>query len=841
MSFPRKRDSLSAQQDSRFCGDDSFSYARVRSVIRALHALSALLSHWRRKPLQLVALLGGLTIATALWSGVQALNAQARTAYDRAAQTLGGDAVPSLALPGGARFDQQAFVDLRRAGWPVSPVLEGRLRAGETRVRIIGIEPLTMPAEARMTGEMSGPFNGEMFEGFMAPPWRAFAAPETVEALRGEAGLPPLVANGDMAPGLLLMDIGAAQDVLEAPGQITRLLLDPDAPPPAGSPGDATDLPLERSTAEAQGDLDRLTKSFHLNLTAFGLLAFLVGLFIVYSAIALAFEQRLPILRTLRALGISARMLTGVLLAELLSLSLLGGIAGVVGGYLIAAALMPDVAASLGGLYGAEVPGTLSLEPSWWLAGIAISVFGAMGAAAYSLLKAYRMPPLAAANRYAWRAAQRGWLWAQGGLAIVLLIAAAGLMLFAEGLVAGFAGLAALLLGAALLLPPALAVILKAGQGMARGPLSQWFWADAQQQLSGLSLALMALLLALGANIGVGTMVNGFRDTFTDWLDRRLVADIYYAARNDAENAQIRAWLADRSDVITVLQGVQAEALMDGLPILVAGYTDDAVYRRSWPMIAIADGAFDRVARGEAVFASEQLAARLDLSVGDRIEVAGWTVPVAGIYPDYGNPKGQISAGIDTVRDRFPGARRSETGLLVAGGQTEKVIAAMRERFGMEDNLIDQGALKRYSRGVFEDTFAVTAALNVLTMGVAGFALFMSLLTLSEMRLPQLAPLWAAGVTRRSLAGLELLKTLAMALFTALLAIPLGLAVAWCLVAVVNVQAFGWRLPFHLFPGQWVALVGLALLTAGLAALWPILSLRTMPPVRLVRVFTDER
>ena len=810
-------------------------------MTRALHALVALLSHWRRKPLQLVALLGGLTIATALWSGVQALNAQARSAYDQAAQTLGGDAVPSLTLPGGARFDEQAFVDLRRAGWPVSPVLEGRLRIDDTRIRVLGIEPLTMPAKARMTGDAIGPGDGALFEGFMAPPWRAFAAPETIETLRGKPGLPPLVSRDDIAPGLLLMDIGAAQGVLEAPGEITRLLIDPDAPLPDTPLAGATALPLERGATGAQGDLDRLTKSFHLNLTAFGLLAFLVGLFIVYSAIALAFEQRLPMLRTLRALGISARMLTGVLLAELLTLSLLGGIAGVIGGYLIAAALMPDVAASLGGLYGADVPGTLSLRPSWWLAGIAISVFGAMGAAGYSLLKVYRMPPLAAASRHAWRAAQHGWLRAQGGLAVVLLLAAASLMIFAEGLVAGFAGLAALLLGAALLLPPALAVILRAGQGAARGPLTQWFWADAQQQLSGLSLALMALLLALGANIGVGTMVDGFRDTFTDWLDRRLIADIYYDARSDDEDAQIREWLATRDDVVSVLQGVQAEARLDGLPIIVAGYTDAAAHRESWPMIDIAEGAFDRVVRGEAVFASEQLATRMDLSVGDSVEIAGWTARIAGIFPDYGNPKGQISAGIATVQSRFPGARRSGTGLIVAEGRIQPVIAAMRERFDMEDNLIDQAALKGYSRGVFEDTFAVTAALNVLTMGVAGFALFMSLLTLSEMRLPQLAPLWAAGVTRRSLAGLELLKTLALALFTALLAIPLGLAVAWCLVAVVNVQAFGWRLPFHLFPLQWAALAGLALLTAALAALWPIYSLRTMPPVRLVRVFTDER
>ena len=40
--------------------------------------------------MQLATLLIGLISATALWSGVQALNQQARTSYDRAAATFGG-------------------------------------------------------------------------------------------------------------------------------------------------------------------------------------------------------------------------------------------------------------------------------------------------------------------------------------------------------------------------------------------------------------------------------------------------------------------------------------------------------------------------------------------------------------------------------------------------------------------------------------------------------------------------------------------------------------------------------------------------------------------------------
>ena len=67
---------------------------------------------------------------------------------------------------------------------------------------------------------------------------------------------------------------------------------------------------------------------------------------------------------------------------------------------------------------------------------------------------------------------------------------------------------------------------------------------------------------------------------------------------------------------------------------------------------------------------------------------------------------------------------------------------------------------------------------------------------------------------------------------TALAALPLGLALAWVLTAVVNVRAFGWRLPVVLFPGQWATLFALALATALLAALWPAWRLGRAAPLR---------
>ena len=65
---------------------------------------------------------------------------------------------------------------------------------------------------------------------------------------------------------------------------------------------------------------------------------------------------------------------------------------------------------------------------------------------------------------------------------------------------------------------------------------------------------------------------------------------------------------------------------------------------------------------------------------------------------------------------------------------------------------------------------------------------------------------------------------MALALITALLALPLGLLVAWCLIAVVNVKAFGWRLPFEIFPAQLLLLLAIAMLASLLAALLPIVG-----------------
>jgi putative ABC transport system permease protein len=782
--------------------------------------LKALLSHWWRNPVQLFAYLAGLALATALWSGVQAINSEARASYDAAAKTLGEGQYDLLISKQGSRIPQDIYVLLRKSGWLVSPVIEARIND----VRLLGIDVVTSATA------LPNLANGQSAITYDT----LFANEET--ALKVSM-LANVTVDKSIAPGIAIGDIGLVQRILKR-DDLTRLILLPNQPNKQPSLGMVAPN-LRIQSAHAVANVTELTGSFHLNLTAFGLLSFVVGLFIVNSTIGLAFEQRRGMIRTVRSLGVPMRTLIALITFEMMTLAVIGAGLGIILGYFIAAFLLPDVAATLRGLYGAQISGTLELRASWWVSGMVLALIGTAVALSSRIWQIVQMPLLASAKPRAWVVATASRFRWQLIIAITLLFSTVPLAMTLEGLLAGFILLGCLLIGAALALPPLLGGLLTLVQKYTVAPVWEWFWADTRQQLPGLSLALIALLLAVSANIGVSTMVSSFRQTFIAFLDQRLAPELFVEVDTAEQSAALEMFLMNRQ--IEVLPLLSTQVVIADLPVDLYGIRVGQTYRNNWNFLDNTLNAWDVIERGKAVVVNEQFARRADLWVGSLVQVSrDLILPIAGVVGDYGNPKGQIIITERIFKDLYPNLYASNFG--VRTKDAAQLRSQIVNTLGIKNNaIINQVGIKALSLEVFERTFVVTSALNVLTLGVAGFAILMSLLTLADLRVPQLAPVWALGLTRRRLAWLELLRAVLLAGIVFVCAIPMGLALAWILLTIINVEAFGWQLPMYLFPLKYVELGGYALIAAFLAAMWPAVRLMRTPPSTLLRVFASER
>ena len=799
-----------------------------------------LLSHWRHHRIQLITLLVGVSLATAMWSGVQAINSEARISYDKARRIINPPQFARVAFADKRPMELALFGQMRTAGIKVSPVLRGEFRLGRKRVTVIGIEPLSSPQWAGLQQEFAVSSSAEFDIDAFLSGQVALAHGQTLSEIPALSDLVAIEAQNAVPVGHVMVDISLAEKWLNQPGLISYFLANPKDENLSAKIA-SVDRELTITRQETALESEALTGSFHLNLTAFGFLSFAVGLFIVHSTISLTFEQRRSLLKPLCTFGATRWEITAAIGLELLLLALLAGTLGILMGYGIAAFLLPDVAATLRSIYGQSVAGELSFRPQWWVSGLLMTLFGTLVAAGDALRKIWTLTVIASANPRAWTMLSSRQLRYQAVMAICLLAVAALVYGLGSGLVAGFAFLGLVLIAAALLLPVVLNQLVGVGQRFAKSATAEWFWADTRQQLPGLSIALMALLLALAANIGVGTMVGSFRTTFVGWLDQRLASELYVTARSDEQARQMEVWFTDR--VEAVLPIFNAPTQIESRKGSVYGVVDHQTYRDHWPLLSALPDVWDRLAQGKVVLVNEQIAIRLGLNAGDVVDIGGkLSLPIGGIYSDYGNPTPQAMLGMQSFLDTFPEAEKLRFGLRLPIEKVPELIRQLEQEFGLTSaNYVEQRNIKRVSLSIFDRTFLVTGALNIFTLAVAGFAILTSLLTLSNIRLPQLAPVWAMGFTRRSLARLELVRSIMLTVLTFIVAIPVGLLLAWILLTIINVEAFGWSLPMQVFPRDWAVLLFFAIAASALAAFWPAWRLSRLPPAHLLKVFSSER
>ena len=241
---------------------------------------------------------------------------------------------------------------------------------------------------------------------------------------------------------------------------------------------------------------------------------------------------------------------------------------------------------------------------------------------------------------------------------------------------------------------------------------------------------------------------------------------------------------------------------------------------------------------------SEPFAIHHHIRKGQRIEVdtpAGKAAfVVAGIYYDYSNDRGTI------VLDRAVYARlfhdETATALAVylkAGADAEAVRAELFRKLGAAGYrylITPNAVLQQNVLRVFDRTFTITYALEVVAIVVAALGIANALLALIIERRREFGILRVLGATRAQLRKIVLTEAALVGVMGNLAGWLMGVLLSLVLIFVINKQSFGWTIQFH-YPAAFLALSGLGILAATVAAgLYPARVATRMNPAEVISI-----
>ena len=149
---------------------------------------------------------------------------------------------------------------------------------------------------------------------------------------------------------------------------------------------------------------------------------------------------------------------------------------------------------------------------------------------------------------------------------------------------------------------------------------------------------------------------------------------------------------------------------------------------------------------------------------------------------------------------------------------------------------IERAQIRRLSVGIFDRTFAITAAMNLLTMIVAAIALLASLLAILQERLPQFAQWRALGLRQSEQLLLVATPLVIFSLVVWLFSIPLGALLSWVLIDKINVISFGWSMPLAWDIGPAFQMAGIVLLIIAMILLLVSFQWRRQMPQALAQL-----
>ncbi|MDH3272575.1 MAG: ABC transporter permease [Gemmatimonadota bacterium] len=839
----------------------------------------ASLRYLRQHVMQLVLSVLGVALGVAVVLSIDLATESARTGFRISAETVSGRATHQITSDV-APIDERLLARLRtelgiRESAPVvegfgsSPLLPGQA------LRILGIDPFSEgPFRPFVVGGGLGvdvadfvtSRRGIIMSQTMATRAGLAVGDSLPVLVGGQAWSLPVVGTVDPTDALaraglsdvLLMDIAGAQEVLDLVGGLTRV----DLRLPEGAAGEGMEMAIRERLAPGASLLAAGTRTdamggmidaFDVNLTALSLLALIFGMFLIYNAVTFSVVQRRQLLGRLRAIGVTRPEILRLILWEAAWIGTAGAALGVVSGLVLARGLVRLVTRTINDLYFSVSVESVPVEPVLLVKAAALGVGATLLAALPPALEAAGANPRVAALRSVIESRARRMVPRAAALG-VLSVAVGWLVLefSSRSLAVSFAGLFFVIAGLALVTPAGALILVRISRPLLEavgGTLGLIASRGVVSALSRTAPAIAALVVAVSVTVGLGVMIQSFRGTLERWLDGTLRADIYVSLPGATATRAAGTLWPDLLDTFVAHPDVVGHSTYRGVDLLeeVGGYRlvaldlDPRGEQAFDFMEGDAAGIMQRFTAAEGVIVSEPFAFRRGSSRGDLVTIptpAGeQSLEVLGVFYDYGSDQGAVMM-TRALYDRFfddPGV--TSLALFVGPGvDSEAVVRDLLGQVSAGRTVIARtnDSLRTASLEVFDRTFRVTAVLRFLAFIVAFVGVLSALMALELERSRELGVMRAWGLTPGQLWRLVLTQTGLMGLVSGVLAVPMGIVLSIVMIFVVNKRAFGWTLQMQIGPEILLQAVGLALvgaLTAGIYPAWRMA--RTRPALAL--------
>ncbi len=603
-----------------------------------------------------------------------------------------------------------------------------------------------------------------------------------------------------------------------------------------------------------------MIRAYQLNLSILSFASLFVGMFLVYSLVALNAAARRHELAVLRSTGGSAHLLLLVFLAEGALFGIAGWIAAIPLSSFLVKYLLHGVSRTISTLFVRVQVDAISLS-IWEIAlSFGVTVFISVLAALYPAREAMQVSPKEALEN-----PQHGMpikkssrnLTLTGLICIILVLPLSRLPGLLGVPLPGYLAFILLFVGFSLLVPSFLVQM-----GNTLSPLLRRFGgvpaylAARYVRESGTRTAVSvgALITAVALFASLVIMIHSFRRTVEIWTYQTISGDLFLTPKLNEINQfrqpiphQVAAWFQSLDREIEIVPNRRYFLRYDNFPYEFEALDLDVFlkYADFFWMKGKPDKIRSRLRRGEGVIISEVFSNRTGLTVGDifraRIETSLVELPVLGVVRDYRTQGGVVFYSLGHFKARYHDPhwgglrvyfrdRNQDLGRAVTDLRN-KII----ERWGGDLDMINGEDLRASILRVFDETFAVTTVLLLIALVIAALGIATTLTVLVLERSRQLNTLFAIGAGFGQIRSMIFWEAAFMVVAGELAGIVCGFILSYLLVYVINRQSFGWTFLYGVDWGMLGMSLPLIILTALAAALPAIKMVFRQPPATLLR------